>query len=353
MHVAIDATPLTLPSGGARRHTWELSRALAESFPSDVFWLISDQSFPLPAPLPPNLRPGHGPKSYWERTKWWSYGVQREMARLDASVFWGPDFSVPYLPVRPSVLMILDLSPWKFPGASNRVRRRTPWLLRLRSATLIMTISGVMRQEIIDFFRVPASRVFSIPLAAGAEFHPTPAPPQERPYFLYVGALESRKNLPIIVDAWRTLRSRHDVDLVLAGRPRPGFPSFPSEPGLHVLGEIPDSQLPSLYTGSIASLYPSLYEGFGLPVLEAMQSGTPVIASRDPAVMEVAGGAAIHCHASTVSQWETAMEALLISPGLRGEWREKGLRRAADFSWRKSARLTRELFDEAIRQFRA
>src|SRR5258708_1819010 len=176
MHVAIDAPPLTVPTGGARRHTWELSVALAERFPEDGYWLLSDQAFALPGDAPANLKTGPAPHGRMER-KWWSYGVQRAMGRIGANVFWGPDFSVPYLPLRPSVLTILDLSPWKNPAwapGSARVRRRTPWLLKMHSATVVMTISEAIKREIIEHFRVPAAKGFVVPLAAGRRFHPHP-----------------------------------------------------------------------------------------------------------------------------------------------------------------------------------
>src|SRR5919197_22507 len=130
MRVAIDATSLTLTSGGLARYTAELSLALAAAFPDDTYFLVSDQPFNLPENAPPNLVRGGGPRDFLEQ-RWWLWGLPREMSRRRAGLFHGPDFAVPYLPLRPTVLTVHDLSPWMDPrwhGNAGRVRRRTPWL---------------------------------------------------------------------------------------------------------------------------------------------------------------------------------------------------------------------------------
>ena len=111
MRVAIEAASLALSSGGLARYTGELSLALARGFPDDEFYLISDQPFPMPADSPPNLMRGGTPHNAAER-RWWLWGIAREVGRLGAQIVHGPDFSVPYIPRRPSVLTLHDLSPW-------------------------------------------------------------------------------------------------------------------------------------------------------------------------------------------------------------------------------------------------
>src|ERR1019366_2779361 len=131
-------------------------------------------------------------------------------------------------------------------------------------------------------------------------------------------------------------------DLVLAGRRRADAPEIRPEPGLRLAGEVADGELPRLLSGALAFVYPTLYEGFGLPVLEAMQCGCPVITSRDPAVTETSGGAAIH--ADSIREISAAMVALAANSEQRREWREKGLARAAGFSWSRTAQATRDLY---------
>jgi glycosyltransferase involved in cell wall biosynthesis len=353
--IALDASPLAVASGGVRRYTEELSRALAENFPDDEFWLLSDQRFKAPEGARPNLKIGRGPRNLLER-RWWVWGLQGEISRIGIDLFHGTDFAVPYLPLRPSVMTLHDLSPWMDSGwhtEADRVRNRTPMLLRLGLATMVITPSEAVREQAIQRFRLDASRVVAVPHAAGRNFVPLAPAPAGVPYLLYVGTLEPRKNLPLLLDAWREVRKRHPVDLVLAGRRREDFPEPIGEPGLHLLGLTAEEELPKLYSGALAVVYPSYYEGFGLPVLEAMQCGAAVIASRDPAIAEVAGEAAILVDAKDRRAWVEALSGLFEQPdGLR-TLREKARARAGEFSWDKTARLTREVYGQAVKRFRS
>src|SRR5436305_700479 len=330
MRVAIEAASLALSSGGLARYTSELSLALAHCFPDDVFFLISDQPFHVLSGAPPNLKRGGGPRNAMER-RWWLWGIASEMRRLDADLVHGPDFAVPYLSRRPSVLTLHDLSPWMDEGwhhAAARVIRRTPVLLELGLATMILTPGEGVRKQAIERFRLKPDRVVAVPEAAAPWFRPVPAV-HGGPYFLFVGTLEPRKNIETLIDAWREVRRAHDVDLVLVGRRREDFPELAPEPGLRVLGELPDSRLPALYSGALAFVYPSAYEGFGLPVLEAMQCGACVIASH--AVAEAGGDAAVY--ADTVEEIAAAMRSAISRPDWLAERRARSLTRASLFSW--------------------
>jgi alpha-1,3-rhamnosyl/mannosyltransferase len=154
----------------------------------------------------------------------------------------------------------------------------------------------------------------------------------------------------MLVEAWREVRRWHAVDLVIAGRKRGDFAEVPGifgEAGVRWLGEVPDAALPELYSGALALVYPSFYEGFGLPVLEAMQCGACVIASR--AVEEAAGDAAIY--AGDTAELVQAMRAMCESPEWVAEMRAKSLARAREFTWERTARETYEVYREARRRF--
>lgn len=354
MRIALDATPLTVATGGVRRYTAELCRALANNFPQDEFWLLSDQAFENPWPEIPNVKAGRGPQNLIER-RWWLWGLQGEISRLRIDLFHGTDFAVPYLPVRPSVMMLHDISPWLDPGwhaEADRVRSRTPMLLRLGLATMVVTPSEAVRRQAMDRFRIAAHRIVAVPLAAAGLFRPVLARHCGPPYFLFVGTLEPRKNLPLLLEAWRQVRKNHDVDLVLAGRRRSDFPELPAEPGLRILGPVPDDELPALYSDAVACVYPSHYEGFGLPVLEALQCGCPVITADDPAISEVVGEAAVRLDTSNAQPWVEAMASAIRDPDWRAGRREQSLRRASYFSWASTASATREVYGEAVRRFR-
>ncbi|HYM10099.1 MAG TPA: glycosyltransferase family 1 protein, partial [Bryobacterales bacterium] len=273
----------------------------------------------------------------------------------------------------PSILTLHDLSPWaagdRRAVAAGRIRRRTPFLLRL--ATMIVTPSEAIRHEAIEKFNLPPSRVVPIPLAAGPLFHPRSEPeiaaPLARlgvrpPYLLFLGARELRKNIPRLVAAWREARrERPDLSLVLAGRPAessvqgpglsPSVLNLEAEPGLIVPGVLDDGDLAALVAGAAVFVYPSLYEGFGLPVLEAMQSGVAAVISRDPALLEVAGVAAVAVDADSTSALARAIVELVRDPKRRLEYQQLGIRRASQFSWRRTAIRTREVYVEALRRF--
>lgn len=343
MRVALDATPLTLTSGGLRRYVEQLSLALAKGYPEDTYTLVSDQKFAAPEGSPENLRAVSRAVP-----RYWSWGVRGVLRELQADVFHGTNFEVPYLGRTPAILTIHDLSPWKDPAwhsGAARVRQRTPWLVRLGRATLILTVSEAMGREIAGHFGLPAEKIRAVPLAASGLFRPLPAAPPERPYFLFVGTLEPRKNLAALVEAWQAVRAVKEIDLWIVGRERADFVPLPEFPGLKRLGEVSDADLPALYSNALAFVYPTYYEGFGLPVLEAMQCGCPVITSRDAAVTEVSGGAAMH--AGNTGELAAAMVAVAGNAALRARLSEAGLQRARAFSWELTAQKTRQVYEEA------
>jgi len=353
--IALDATPLTVSTGGVGRYTLELARALASEYPEDQYWLLSDQTFPAPHGLP-NLHLGEGPRNPAER-KWWLWGLDQEMRRRGVELFHGTDYSVPYVPLRPSVMTLHDLSPWldpKWQPSASRVRRRTPRLLRAGLATMVITPTETVRRAAIERFGLSPDRVVAVPLAASELFRSRltkqtmAAKPGGNPYFLFVGTCEPRKNVARLLEAWREVHRTVDVDLVLVGRNH----APAEERGLRVLGEVADSDLPGLYSGALACVYPSLYEGFGLPLLEAMQCGALVITSRDPAIVEVSGEAAVHVDAEDTAALAEAMRAVAAFPENFAAIRAKALVRAAQFSWQKTAQLTREVYDRASHIFR-
>lgn len=349
VQIALDATPLTVSPGGVARYTLALAVALAEYNPDDRYWLISDQPLPGIQSLPANLDMRIGTSR-----RWWSIGLPRALCELGVDVFHGTDFSVPYVPVRPSVMTVHDLSPWLDPAwhpSGMRVRRRTPALLRAGLAKMVITPSEAVRRQVMERFRLPPERIVAIPLAASSAFRPVETRSPHTPFFLYAGALEPRKNLRRLIEAWREVRMHMRVDLVLAGRLREDFQRPAPELGLHLPGPVTDDELVSLYSHAVAVVYPSLYEGFGLPVLEAMQCGAAVIASRDPALIETTGesegsGAAIHVDASDVGALAQAMAAAC---GDMSSMKERALKRASCFSWETTARKTREVYEALVR----
>jgi len=200
---------------------------------------------------------------------------------------------------------------------------------------MVITPTEAIRREAIERFRLSPKRVRAVPHGVAARFRPTHSDPTQ-PYLLLVGTQGQRKNSDIAIAAARAA----GIELWIAGRGE-----WPAETGVRNLGAVPDADLPALYSGAVAFLFPSHYEGFGLPLLEAMACGTPVIASQDAALVEVTGGAARHCGASDVGEW---VEAIGAARAGRVRMARQGQIRAAEFTWSRAARLTREVYEEAL-----
>lgn len=300
----------------------------------------------MPAGMLPNLVRGYPGAS---ARRWWLLGLRRWLRETGTDVFHGTNFEVPYLGSTPSVMTLHDLSPWRNPKwhmSAHRVRSRTPWLVRLGRARLIVTVSEAVRRDLIGHFGVRPDKVRAVPLAASDVFEPMEdkGPPPRRPFFLFVGTLEPRKNLPGLIEAWKETRAETGADLVISGRYRTRYPPLAPMDGLRYIGEAGDLDLPHFLAHALALVYPSHYEGFGLPVLEAMQCGCPVITSKDPAITEVSGGAALHT--GSASELAEALRNVAKNPELREKMRLDGLARAKCFSWARTAQATRSIYAE-------
>lgn len=354
MRILLDGAPLTVATGGIRRYVEELSIALAAQNPEDEVHLAMDRPIDRPVPLREACVRVHAetPRG-WDR-RWWLIGLPRLCRRLNATVFHGTDFAVPLRHCVPAVLTIHDLSPWASPNwqpMAQRIRRRTPWMLRLGLADQVIAVSNAMRSEIIARFRLPPGRVHAIPLAAGERFRPVALPPRAQPYFLFVGTLEPRKNISALVEAWRPVFAATGIPLKIAGRRREDFVPPPEEKGLEYLGAVPDAALPALYSGALAMVYPSEYEGFGLPVLEAMQCGAPVVVGNAAALRELVAGDGLVVDGTEGNSLRELLRRFAHNPAFQREWAARGLRRAAAFSWQAVARSTREVYREAANRF--
>jgi glycosyltransferase involved in cell wall biosynthesis len=257
----------------------------------------------------------------------------------------------------PTAPVVFDLVPFvEGAQAQSRAARIERATIRpaLRRAAALPCISEATRRDLVARFPVAERTAVTIPLAADAAFAaavPGDVPARhglDRPYVLAVGALEPRKNLQRLVEAWGrlapTVRDGHQLALV---GPR-GWDDEPilraaAEGGARLLGRVDDADLAALYAGCAAFAYPSLYEGFGLPVLEAMAAGAPVVTSNLSSLPEVAGDAALLVDPRDVDAIADALARVLGDPELARDLRARGRERAAAFSWERTARETREL----------
>ena len=211
-----------------------------------------------------------------------------------------------------------------------------------RRARLLVTASSFGRGELVEVLGATPERIAVVPLGVDARFRPEADPAHarrahglERPYVLAVGTRVARKNLDVLRESEHRL-SALGAELVVAGSGR-GYMRAEDEPPGRPLGYVAEEHLPGLYAGARAVVVPSLYEGFGLPCLEAMASGTPVVASSATALPETCGDAALLTDPRDASGFADALTALLEDESMSAERRAAGLRRAAGFSWDRTA----------------
>lgn len=283
------------------------------------------------------------------------------------AIFHGPGFYLPEFN-GPSVATFHDLSIFTHSEyhPPERVRfMQRELMLTLERASMLITDSEYTRQELGAYFSYPLDKIRSIPLACSSDFHPRDANHTSQYlsqfglvhncYTLYAGTIEPRKNIDVLLDAYSNLPElvRKSWPLVLAGyqgwqsqKLHARIKDAESAGWLIYLGYVPDEDLPLLFSAARLFVFPSHYEGFGLPVLESMASGVPVICSNSSSLPEVVGNAALMCDPLDVE-----MLGQLIKKGLEDEsWRNdaivKGLNQSSKFSWHKCAQETEAVYHE-------
>lgn len=265
-----------------------------------------------------------------------------------------------------SVATIHDLSFIHYP--QFHPRKRVEWLSSqlpktLARADFLITDSNIIRDELISDFGVSADRVRTVYLGASLAYAPQSAEQtqavmqrhnvQHGRYILFVGTLEPRKGVDTLLDAWSALPRplREEYPLVLAGAPgwqnqalEARIKALQASHGLRQLSFVPGNDLPALYAGAAVFTYPSLYEGFGLPVLEAMRSGVPVICTADTSMAEFAQDSVRLIERSNAEQLRAHLQDLLNDTAARQQLAHHGLQRASVFSWKRCAQETLEIY---------
>jgi glycosyltransferase involved in cell wall biosynthesis len=248
----------------------------------------------------------------------------------------------PLRPRCPVIVNLLDAIPWIVPG--YRLPLPYDWLDRRAAsrADLLLTLSESAREDLESVLGIARSKIRVIPLG-GPPLDPGPSGKQ--PYFLFVGGTERRKNLSTVLDAFAPLDG-FELRVVGANTTSPVHDAKREQPGVRWLGHVGEQELLELYRHATALVFPSRYEGFGLPVLEAMARHTPVITSTSSSLPEVARGAALLVDPDDVDGLRHAIQRLAADQGLREELAARGVEVVSSFSWDETARATVAAYEE-------
>lgn len=365
-------TDASYRNAGPSRYTTNLVQALLARPSANQFTVFLNEqvhSLPFEPAQPVRILRTRAPTSrtgvrvLWEHlvAPWHIGGARLDVVHSMLNV-------VPLAAATRHVVTVHDLSFMREPGAHPMHRRwyltAATWL-SARRATAVLADSHATKHDVIELLGVDPTQVHVVYPGREAAFHPRPADEVlgfrqtnklERPFVLFVGTLEPRKNVDVLVRAFGVVaRNGFQGDLVLAGGSGwateaidAALEESPVRGRIHRIGYVKQEDLPYWYCAADLVVYPSSYEGFGIPVLEAMSSGTPVITSNRSSLPEVAGNAAVTVDPRDIQQLAAAMTVVLASPERRMQMSERGLAQARQFDWTVAAERCLSLYRRAL-----
>ncbi len=359
----LDARTATDHFPGIGRYVSQLARHLVPLLAEDerLFLLHSPQEtgWPLPEASEKVVRVATA-VSPFSLTQQWQ--IPRLLRRVNATVYHSAYFLMPYRPGVPTLLTLYDLIPEQFPQLVSpraRLLARLTTRLALRASSHFLAISEATRHDFLGRYGLDPATITAVPLAADAQFAPQPETAAAalrqklnlpETYVLYLGINKPHKNLARLVDAWAVVRQQipDAPPLIIAGawdaRYEEGVKTAVAQHNLNhqvrFLGPVADADLPALYSGAALFVFPSLVEGFGLPVLEAMACGTAVACANSSSLPEVGGDAVAYFNPTDSQQMAAVLQELVQDEAKRAVLAQKGLVQAAKFSWRETAAAT-------------
>jgi glycosyltransferase involved in cell wall biosynthesis len=360
MKIILDARTATDHFPGIGRYVVSLASALQRVSPDLDLTLLRDPAASAQRLTLPDLPALDCATSPFALSQQWRVRsiVRRSHARLYHSAY----YLMPYAPGVPSVVTCYDLIPLFYPHyftALQRVIFRTAHILALRTVRVTLVISEATKNDLTRLFHVDPQRIVVTPLAAAVHFQPPSRAEIDRArhkytlpdrYVLYFGSNKPHKNVPRLVEAFAQSEIRDrgsETGLVIAGHWDERYPEAKQaaerlglKDAVRFIGPVKDDELPALYGGAELFVFPSEYEGFGLPVLEAMACGALVVCSNRSSLPEVAGDAALLCDPHDVRALARAIEQALADRNVRATLQQRGLARAAQFSWEQTAQRT-------------
>ncbi len=366
MRIGIDTRLVFYQKAGIGQYILGLTNALAEIDHEDEFTLFHSRRDLQPIVQAPNFK--H--EAVWTPShhRFETTFLTAELFPYRLDVLHSPDFIPPRYTRAASVITVHDLAFLLYPRFLTKQSARYYGQIDIaaRRANHIIAVSQSTKRDVIKLLGVPADKVTVIyeaiqpifrPLDhAQARAHVAATHGITQDYILFVSTIEPRKNLPTLLEAFRKLREHYhsQAQLVIAGRR--GWlteqidelvSKLQLDGQVHFLGPVSNEELVYLYNAARVFAFPSFYEGFGLPPLEAMACGTPVVVSNTASLPEVVGDAAQLVDPNDIEAWNVALWRVLSDEGLRSEMCQKGLRRTTSFSWERAARETLDVYRKA------
>lgn len=369
MKIGIDVTQIQYQGSGVATYTLELVKHLIKQFPEHefVFYGASLRQLGLLRQLleafdvKKILLPAPNSLQDFVFNRWGGLPIEVFVGQVD--IFHASDWTMPKAQHAQLVTTIHDLTVLKYPQYQHPkiIATHTARLKRVQQLhPAIIADSQATKNDLIKMLQTDPNSIKVIHLAASPDFNQfanldrhsraekiqrTKAKYNLSNYLLYVGTSEPRKNLARTIESFKQLKANyHDLELVLVGKY--GWGEKLNAPGVRKLGFVEQTDLPAIYAGAQTFVYPSIYEGFGLPVLEAMTVGTPVVTSKRGSLAEVAGPGAIVVNPTDVTE---ITQGIVASINYRAKWRELGLKQAKKFSWSKTATQTMGLYEELLK----
>ena len=284
---------------------------------------------------------------------WTSFQIRR----LRPDVYFSPGFNAPISSPSPFVFTIHDLIHLRVEGEISLAKRRYyDWIVRpaIHKASKVLTVSAFSKAEIMEWAEVGPENILVVQPGVGPTFTPNgPRQREDRPYLLYVGNRKPHKNIARMMRAFATSGLAPDILLMLSGDKDQTTIQLIQDAGLdssvvRFLSNIPDESMASYYRGATAVLIPSLYEGFGLPALEAMACGTPVLAGNRAALPEVVGNVGLLVDPEDDDAIADGIRRLVEDKALRQELGRRGVQNSARYSWATAARQVKGLLEEVV-----
>jgi glycosyltransferase involved in cell wall biosynthesis len=352
MRIALDTSPLYVTQSGVARYIRGLLRGFQQVAAPDVeifplAWEVESFSY---------RQPQRALKTFYREFIWSRFSAPRQLRNNGIQVFHGTPFVHTPREIK-KIITMHDLAVFRFPQRFRRWQRyasRRYWL-NLNRTDHIICISQFTADEAMSLLKLPAARITVI--YNGSDFHPDETPSEMKPgfnvpseFFLFVGSLEPGKNLALLKEVYRLAESQKQTlpPLMIVGARWKGVAHEGKPPqNWYYLGRQPDDVLVYLYHRALALIFPSKYEGFGLPVAEAMALGCPVICSPIASLPEVGGDAAMLTDMTPLAYLK-ATERISREAGLRDELIAKGRTQAAKFSWKKCAGEVLEVYRSAL-----